>query len=133
MLVEAYCSTCRRETAQEIWHRDDHLTRTRCTVCETAIVWRPGVPGQPCNRANRWLSYLARRIGQLEGYGPCSIEERSIALEIAAREALAGPLPAAVEDQLREALDRVAEAWVIRKRDENAPAWGAGALRASNT
>ena len=120
MLVRAYCSVCRRETAQEIWHRDDHLTRTRCTVCETAIVWRPGVPGQPCNRADRWTSYLARQIGRLYGYGPCTLEEHSIALEIAAREALAGPLPAAVEDQLREALDRVAEAWVIQERRASA-------------
>ena len=116
MLVEAYCSTCRRETAQEIWHRDDHLAITRCATCETQITWRPGLPGQPCNRANRWIAYLARRIGRLHGYGPCTLEEHSIALEIAAREALAGPLPPAVEDQLREALDRVAEAWVIQQR-----------------
>jgi|SRR5690606_8291263 len=120
MLVEAYCSTCRRETVQEVCHRDDHLTITRCATCETQITWRPGLPGQTCNRAKRWLSYLARQIGRLYGYGPCTLEEHSIALEIAAREALTGPLPAAVEDQLREALDRVAEAWVIQERRASA-------------
>lgn len=123
----AYCRQCGHETPQIVDHRDDHMTQTICSVCGSTTRRMLSGSGRQQPKEDRWTRYLARQIGRLRGYDSCQVQEHSIALEIAAREALIGPLPPAVEEQLREALDRVAEAWMARQaraeygRYESAP------------
>lgn len=119
--MRLYCATCRGYKLHEIVREIEDVVTVTCRACGSSFDTPTG--SRAFRGEGRWVRYLAHEIGVLRRYDRCEIEERSIALELAARKALAGPLPDRVEAMLREALDEVAIVVAAREReaDESAP------------